>query len=74
MEDFDLYPCPFPHATSRMENIQDLIQGDKREGIVFSQGKFILIWTRVMAMGCREKGDQEIFRKYNQMYLEIGCI
>lgn len=48
-----------------MQNIQDLIHGDKREGIVFSQGKFIVIWIKVMAVGCREKGDQEIFRKYN---------
>lgn len=50
------------------------MQGDKREVIVVSQGKFILIWTKVMAVGCREKGDQEIFRKYNQMYLEIAWI
>ena len=48
--------------------------GDKIEGTAGPQWNFIVIWTKVMAVEWREKGNQEIFRKCNQMYLGIAWV
>lgn len=61
-------------SACRMGNGQDLMQGTRQEGTAGLQWNFIVIWTKLMAVEWREKGNEEIFRKCNQMYWGIAWI